>query len=155
MFSYGPPDMAKQKQGDQLEPTYSSSVRIQDVVLRTCQKRWTIGRSGERGLGIFVLVARHDYDDTIQSSNWLLITISLWGITSREPLPPPPICINQYLLPFVFSNQTLSVQILDKYYFYSAYFAMNVCCFFVVQKYLMDGRENKNNNSFLFFFFPF
>ena len=60
MFSYGPPYMAEQKQGDQFKPTYSSSVRIQDVALRSCQKQWTIGRSGERGSGISVLVARHD-----------------------------------------------------------------------------------------------
>ena len=33
------PHMAEQKQGDQLEPTYSSSVRIRDVALRTCQNR--------------------------------------------------------------------------------------------------------------------
>ena len=33
-----------------LVPTYSSSVRIRN--LRTCQKRWTIGRRGERGSGI-------------------------------------------------------------------------------------------------------
>ena len=55
--------MAEQKQGDQLEPTYSSSVRIRDVVLRTCQKRRMIGMSGERGSGISVLVARQDEDD--------------------------------------------------------------------------------------------
>ena len=30
--------MAEQKQDDQLEPTYSSSVRIRDVALRTNQK---------------------------------------------------------------------------------------------------------------------
>ena len=60
---YGPPQMAEQKQVDQLEPTYSSSVRIRDVVLRTCQKRWTIGRSGERGSVIPVLAARHDDED--------------------------------------------------------------------------------------------
>ena len=34
MYSYGPPHMAKQKQDDQLEHTYSSYVRIQDVVLK-------------------------------------------------------------------------------------------------------------------------
>ena len=39
MFSYGPPHMAEQRQDDRLEPTYSSSVRIQDVALRTSQKR--------------------------------------------------------------------------------------------------------------------
>ena len=42
---------------------YSSSVGIRDVALRTSQKRWTIGRSGERGPGISVLVARQDDDD--------------------------------------------------------------------------------------------
>ena len=60
MYSYGPLHMAKQKQDDQLEHTYSIYVRIRDVALKTCQKRWTIGRSGERGSGIFVLAARHD-----------------------------------------------------------------------------------------------
>ena len=42
------PHMAEQKQDDQLGHTYSSSVRIQDVALKTFQRRWTIGRSGER-----------------------------------------------------------------------------------------------------------
>ena len=63
MYSYGPPPMAKQKQDDQLEHTYSSYMRIRDVTLKTCQKRWTIGRSGERGSGISVLAARLDDDD--------------------------------------------------------------------------------------------
>ena len=49
--------------GDQLAPTYSSSVRIRGVALRTYQKQWTIGRGGERGSGISVLMARHDDDD--------------------------------------------------------------------------------------------
>ena len=60
MFSYGPPHMAKQKQGNQLKPTYSSSVLIRDVALGTYQKRWTIRGSGKRGSGISVLVARQD-----------------------------------------------------------------------------------------------
>ena len=34
-----------------------------DVTLKTCQKRWMIRRSGERGSGISVLAARHDDDD--------------------------------------------------------------------------------------------
>ena len=63
MYSYGPPHMAKQKQDDQLEHTYSSYVRIRDVSLKTCQKRWMIGGSGERVSGISVLVAQHDDDD--------------------------------------------------------------------------------------------
>ena len=48
MYSYGPLHMAEQKQDDQLKHTYSSYVRIWDVAQRTCQRRWTIGRSGER-----------------------------------------------------------------------------------------------------------
>ena len=63
MYSYGPPHMAKQKEDDQFECTYSSYVRIRDVTLKTCQKRWMIGRSGERGSGISVLAARHDDND--------------------------------------------------------------------------------------------
>ena len=47
---------------DQHEHTFSNYVRIQDVVLKTCLGRWTIGRSGERGSGISVLPARHDDD---------------------------------------------------------------------------------------------
>ena len=63
MFSYGPPHMAELKQDDQLEPTYSSYLKIRDVALRTYQKRWTIGRSGERESDISELAARHDDDD--------------------------------------------------------------------------------------------
>ena len=55
--------MAKEKQDDQLEPTYSSYVRIRYVALKTCQRQWTLGRSGERGSVISVLAARHDDDD--------------------------------------------------------------------------------------------
>ena len=63
MYSYGPPHMAEQKQDDQHEHTFSSYVRIRDVVQNTWQRRWTIGKSGERGSGISVLPARHDDDD--------------------------------------------------------------------------------------------
>ena len=64
MFSDGSLHMVKQKQSEQLEPTYSSSVRIRGVALETYRKRWTIWRSGERGSGISVLMARQ-YDDDI------------------------------------------------------------------------------------------
>ena len=62
MYPYGPPHMAVQKQDDQHEHTFSSYVRIRDVVLKTYLGRWTIGRSGERGSGISVLPARYDDD---------------------------------------------------------------------------------------------
>ena len=55
--------MAEQKQDDQLEPTYSNSVRKRGVIPTTCRKWWTIGRGSERGSGISKLVARKDDDD--------------------------------------------------------------------------------------------
>ena len=63
MYSYGPPHMAGQKHDDQLEHTYSSNVRVRDIALKTFLRRWTIGKSGERGSRISVLAARHDDDD--------------------------------------------------------------------------------------------
>ena len=51
--------MDEQRQDDQLEPTYNSSVLIQDVAL----KRWTIKKDGGRGSGRSVLMARNDDDD--------------------------------------------------------------------------------------------
>ena len=63
MYSYGHPHMAVRRQDDQHEHTFSNYVRIQDVVLKTCLGRWTIGRSDEGGSGISVLPARHDDDD--------------------------------------------------------------------------------------------
>ena len=41
----------------------ATKMRIRDAVQTTCQRRWTVGKSGERGSGISVLTARHDDDD--------------------------------------------------------------------------------------------
>ena len=62
--------MAEQNRDDQLEYTYSSYVRIRDEALKTCRRRWTIVKSGERGSGISVLAARHDddYDDSFETN---------------------------------------------------------------------------------------
>ena len=56
-YSCEPLHMNEQRQDDQLDPTYSSAVRIRDVTLRTCRKRWTIEKVGGRGSGISVLQA--------------------------------------------------------------------------------------------------
>ena len=63
MYFYGPPHMAEQKQDDQLEHTYSSYVRIRDVALKTCQRRWTIGKVASEGQGYPCSATRHDDDD--------------------------------------------------------------------------------------------
>ena len=49
--------MDKQKQDDQLELTYNSSVPLQDVALKTYQKQWTIEKGGGRGSGISMPMA--------------------------------------------------------------------------------------------------
>ena len=74
MYSDGLPHMAGQKQDDQLEHTFSNYVRIWDVALKTCKRRWTTERSGERRSGISVLAARHDDDDYLKG---LKLSVSL------------------------------------------------------------------------------
>ena len=88
MYSYGPPHMAEQKQDDQLEHTYSSSVRIRDVALKTCQRRWTIGRSGKSGAAISVLAARHDDDDEMSNSSIWPIDRTLSGAINSGQSEP-------------------------------------------------------------------
>ena len=66
MYSCGPLHMDEQRQDNQLEPRYSSSVLIQGVNLRTCREQWMIGRGGMRGSEISVLIARRD-DDNIKN----------------------------------------------------------------------------------------
>ena len=56
--------MDAQRQDNQLELTYNSSVPIRDVFLKTYRKQWTIGRGGERGSGRSVLMVQHDDDES-------------------------------------------------------------------------------------------
>ena len=58
--------MHEQRQDDQLEPTYSSYVQIQDVALKTYRKQWMIEKGGGKGLGTSMLMARYDDDDILR-----------------------------------------------------------------------------------------
>ena len=40
--------MDEQRQYDELEPIYNSSVLIQDIDFKTYRERWTIGTGGEK-----------------------------------------------------------------------------------------------------------
>ena len=54
--------------------TYSQQLcEDTEVVQKTCLRRWTIGKSGERGSGISVLPARHDDDD--KSTAYIYLSI--------------------------------------------------------------------------------
>ena len=68
-YSCGPLHIDEQRQDDQPEPTYNSSVPIRGVTLRTCRKLWTIEKGGERGSGISVFLVRQDDDDLGQPMN--------------------------------------------------------------------------------------
>ena len=49
--------MDEQRQDDQLEPIYNSSVPIQDIALKTSREQWVIETGGERGSGRSVQAA--------------------------------------------------------------------------------------------------
>ena len=57
-------------------------VRIRDVALKTYQRWWMIGRSGERGSGISVLAARHDDVDDFYKS--ICEKNIFWSFISRK-----------------------------------------------------------------------
>ena len=68
IHSCGPLHLDEQRQDDQLEPIYNSSVPIQDVVLKTYRERWMIVTGGRRESGRSVLAARHDDDDNDETN---------------------------------------------------------------------------------------
>ena len=62
-YSCGPLHMDEQRQDDQLEHIYKSSVPIQNVAMKTYREWRAIETGGGRGSGRSVLAARHDDDD--------------------------------------------------------------------------------------------
>ena len=57
------PTYGRAKAGRPARTYIQQLLRIRDVALKTCWRRWTIERRDERGSGISVLAARHDDDD--------------------------------------------------------------------------------------------
>ena len=70
--------MDEQRQDDQLEPIYYSSVPIQDVALKTYRERWMIEMGGRRGSGRSMLVARHVDDDELFANKGFSLNINLY-----------------------------------------------------------------------------
>ena len=99
MYSYRPPYMAEQKQDDQHEHTFSNYVRIRDVVQKTCQRRWTIGKSGERGSGVSVLPAWHDkffFNSLVLNHKYCYLTLN-WVLTHSEIKLPTNYSLENYI----------------------------------------------------------
>ena len=110
MYSYRPPHMAEQKQDNQLEHTYSSYVRIWDVALKSCQRQWMIGRSGEKVSGISVLVARDDDNDEssgeqicilFESHKYNMVDL-LSHMTQLEAKFKSWFCVNKYIYIYIY-----------------------------------------------------
>ena len=80
--------MDEQRQDNQLEPTYSSSVPIRNVALKTCRKQRTIGRGDDRGSGISVLMVRHDEVDEIYMTwfGWVYGISTIVGYLMLNPV---------------------------------------------------------------------
>ena len=55
--------MDEQRQDNQQECTYNSSVLILDVALKTYWVQWTIEKGGKKWSGRSMLMVRHDDDD--------------------------------------------------------------------------------------------
>ena len=70
--------MDEQRQGEQLELLYNSSVPIQCMAWKTSQERWTIETGGEKGSGRSMLATRHD-DDNDDDDNIFLCYFTLLG----------------------------------------------------------------------------
>ena len=66
--------MEEQKQDDQLEPTYNSSVPIQDVVLKIYRKRWRIERNRNiyaDGATWWVYIYIYIYISAVMKGEWI------------------------------------------------------------------------------------
>ena len=72
--------MNEQRWDDQLEPTYSSSVQIRDVALKTNRMQWTI-KGCEKESGISVQMARQDDDDDDES--WIIDYLKMYKTTDK------------------------------------------------------------------------
>ena len=77
----GPHHMDEQRQDDQLEPIYNSSVPIQYIALKTSREQWTIETGGERGSERFILAARHD-DDVLFYLWYTSVVWVYWNFSS-------------------------------------------------------------------------
>ena len=62
--------MDKQRQDNQVEPIYNSSVLIQDVTLKTYCEWRMIEKVGGRGSGRSMLAVQHDDDDDDDDDSW-------------------------------------------------------------------------------------
>ena len=80
MYSCGPHSHGRAKAG---RPARTYIQPIRDVALRICRKQWTIGRRGERGSGISLLIVQHDDDD--RSAGILFLVAILFLTRTKGP----------------------------------------------------------------------
>ena len=125
-YSCGFLHLDEQRQDDQLEPIYNSSVLILDVALNTCRKRWTIEKDGEKVSEISVLAARHDDDDF---SHYIVL---FYGVSTFVGYSTPNSVYihipftNEYLVGRIFYKQDFTcLHLINS--FNSSYFSVQPC----------------------------
>ena len=89
-----------------LVPTYSSSVPIRDVALKTYRKQWTVEKDGEKGSGISVLMTWHDKDEDIYIYIYIYIYICslIVRAVTRFPIHWSQCILISFLPSFFLSN---------------------------------------------------
>ena len=83
-YTCGTLHMDHQKQDDQIEPTYNGYVPIQDVALKTYQKRWTTEKGGRGGSERPLLVAWNVDDDDEDLSTSAYSIFFVFPISARD-----------------------------------------------------------------------
>ena len=141
MNSYEPPHMVMQKQDNQHEHTFSNYVRIQDVVQKTCLRRWTTGKSGERGSGISVLPARYDNDDSIQHYSFAHWYDSYFGRRENSQFKPVRPHFKKKLCHVLLMREGLGKYIYPLYT--SAFFTVRFLWFIVIIPLLQDFHRSQ------------
>ena len=91
-YSRGPLHIDKQRQDDQIEPIYNSSVLIQDRALKTSRGQWTIETGGERESGRSVLQRDIMMMMMMMMKYRILVLISLLSRCPRGVMVKPLNC---------------------------------------------------------------
>ena len=138
--------MAEQRQDDQLESIYNSSVL--DTTLKTSRKRWTIETDGERGSGRFVLAVWHDIYIYIYIYIYILMRPAYLATLKSCDTTKQSVCGWQYIYIYIYIyipgfiwiniyNRQLSIHIFCHFVLYIyIYLFINIYLFSCIYIYI-------------------
>ena len=100
--------MDEQRQDNQLDSIYNSSVPIQDIALKTSREQWTIETGGKRGSGRSVLAVRHDVDDISHYEEYDPQELNISIMSENQPFSKIIFAWSTSLWLIVMNNQLLT-----------------------------------------------